>query len=63
MNPDEPTVALVRRPVSDDDLVRVVRSVARLTVRGAGRSYGDAALPEQGTVLDMTAHRQLLSFD
>ncbi|MDX6292780.1 MAG: decaprenylphospho-beta-D-ribofuranose 2-oxidase [Kribbellaceae bacterium] len=75
MNPDEPTVALsswgrashrrslVRRPVSDEDLVRVVRSAARLTVRGAGRSYGDAALPEQGTVLDMTAHRQLLSFD
>jgi decaprenylphospho-beta-D-ribofuranose 2-oxidase len=75
MNPDEPTVALsgwgrashrqglVRRPVSDEDLVRVVRSASHLTVRGAGRSYGDAALPESGTVLDMTGHDRVLSFD
>jgi decaprenylphospho-beta-D-ribofuranose 2-oxidase len=75
MTPDEPTVALsgwgrashrrglVRRPVSDEDLLRVVRSASNLTVRGAGRSYGDAALPESGTVLDMTGHDQVVSFD
>jgi decaprenylphospho-beta-D-ribofuranose 2-oxidase len=75
MNPDEPTTALsgwgrashrrglVRRPVSDEDVVRGIHSGPQVTVRGAGRSYGDAALPDQGTVLDMTAHNQLLSFD
>jgi decaprenylphospho-beta-D-ribofuranose 2-oxidase len=75
MNPDEALVALsgwgrtsysqslVRRPVTDEDLVRAVRAAPRLTVRGAGRSYGDAALPERATVLDLTAHNRLLSFD
>ena len=75
MNPDDRTVALsgwgrathrrglVRRPSSDEDVIRVVRSASHLTVRGAGRSYGDAALPENGTVLDMTARDRLLSFD
>jgi decaprenylphospho-beta-D-ribofuranose 2-oxidase len=75
MNPDDPTEALsgwgravhrqgtVRRPESEDDLIHIVRSASRLTVRGAGRSYGDAALPESGTVLDMTVRDRLLSFD
>ncbi|GAB2614165.1 FAD-binding oxidoreductase [Kribbella endophytica] len=75
MNPDESLTALsgwgranhrqavVRRPASDDELIRVVTASSRLTVRGAGRSYGDAALPDRGTVLDMTAHDHVLSFD
>jgi decaprenylphospho-beta-D-ribofuranose 2-oxidase len=75
MNPDEPRVTvsgwgrathrqcLVRRPLSEEDVVRVVRQAPSLTVRGAGLSYGDAALPEQGTLLDMTARRKVLSFD
>ncbi|MGC4939860.1 FAD-binding protein [Kribbella sp. DT2] len=75
MNPDEGLVALsgwgrtahrkavVRRPSSDNDLVGLVQATSRLTVRGAGKSYGDAALPEHGTVLDMTAHNRILSFD
>ncbi|TDO51763.1 decaprenylphospho-beta-D-ribofuranose 2-oxidase [Kribbella sp. VKM Ac-2527] len=75
MNPDESVVALsgwgrsshrrslVRRPVSDEDVIRAVRAAARITVRGAGRSYGDAALPERATVLDMTAHNRVVSFD
>jgi decaprenylphospho-beta-D-ribofuranose 2-oxidase len=56
-------LGLVRRPVTDEDLIRVVRSAPQLTVRGAGCSYGDAALPWHGVVLDMTAHRQVTSFD
>jgi decaprenylphospho-beta-D-ribofuranose 2-oxidase len=75
MTPDEPTVSLsgwgrssrrrsiVRRPATDEDLLKVVRSGGQLTVRGAGRSYGDAALPEQGIVLDLTARDRVLSFD
>ncbi|QNE22679.1 FAD-binding oxidoreductase [Kribbella qitaiheensis] len=56
-------LGLVRRPVGDEDLIRVVRSAPQLTIRGAGCSYGDAALPWRGVVLDMTAHRQIVSFD
>jgi len=75
LDPDEPRVTvsgwgrathrqcLVRRPLSEEDVVRVVRQAPRLTVRGAGLSYGDAALPERGTLLDMTARRKVLSFD
>ena len=37
--------------------------MTRITVRGAGKSYGDAALPEQGIVLDMTGRDRIISFD
>lgn len=75
MTPVDPTVPLsgwgrsshrrsvVRRPVTDEELIEVVRSGEHLTVRGAGRSYGDAALAEQGIVLDLTARNRVLSFD
>ena len=75
MTPEYPTVALsgwgrssrrrsiVRRPTTDEELIEVITSGSQLTVRGAGRSYGDAALPEQGIVLDLTARNRVLSFD
>jgi decaprenylphospho-beta-D-ribofuranose 2-oxidase len=72
MTPDDPTVALsgwgrssrrrsiVRRPATDEELIEAIRSGGQLTVRGAGRSYGDAALPEQGIVLDLTPRNRVL---
>jgi len=56
-------LGLVRRPVTDDELLEVVQTAPQLTVRGAGCSYGDAALPGHGVVLDMTALHQVVSFD
>lgn len=53
----------VRRPVSDGGLVDLVLAEQRITVRGAGKSYGDAALPEHGIVLDMTGRDRIISFD
>ncbi|NUR98382.1 MAG: FAD-binding oxidoreductase [Kribbellaceae bacterium] len=53
----------VRRPTSDGGLVDLVRAEPRLTVRGAGKSYGDAALPGDGAVLDLTAFDRIVSFD
>ena len=55
--------SIVRRPTTDADLIKVIKSGSQLTVRGAGCSYGDAALPEQGIVLDLTARNRVLSFD
>ncbi|MGW6278541.1 FAD-binding oxidoreductase [Kribbella sp. NPDC055071] len=53
----------VRRPTFDGGLVEAVLAEPRITVRGAGRSYGDAALPGGGVVLDMTARDRIVSFD
>lgn len=53
----------VRRPASDGGLVDLVLTEQRITVRGAGKSYGDAALPAQGIVLDMTGRNRIISFD
>jgi decaprenylphospho-beta-D-ribofuranose 2-oxidase len=53
----------VHRPTTDLELVEAIQSADQVTVRGAGRSYGDAALPEQGTVVDLTARDQVLSFN
>ncbi|GAA2823754.1 FAD-binding oxidoreductase [Kribbella solani] len=53
----------VRRPTVDGGLVDVVLSEPRITVRGAGKSYGDAALPSDGIVLDMTSRDHIISFD
>ena len=55
--------AQVRRPTSDDGLVDTVLAEPRITVRGAGKSYGDAALPGGGVVLDMTSLDRIISFD
>jgi len=53
----------VRRPVFDGELVDLVLSEPKITVRGAGKSYGDAALPDGGVVLDMTSRNRIVSFD
>ncbi|TDD22630.1 FAD-binding oxidoreductase [Kribbella turkmenica] len=53
----------IRRPDSDEALVQTVLSSPKVTIRGAGRSYGDAALPGQGTVLDLTGRDRIISFD
>jgi decaprenylphospho-beta-D-ribofuranose 2-oxidase len=75
MTPDETSVPLtgwgrsarrrsiVRRPTTDEELIDAITSVDQVTVRGAGCSYGDAALPEQGIVVDLTARNRILSFD
>ncbi|HET6739496.1 MAG TPA: FAD-binding oxidoreductase [Kribbella sp.] len=56
--------AQVRRPATDGDgLVDAVLAAPKITVRGAGRSYGDAALPGAGVVVDMTSLRRIVSFD
>lgn len=41
----------------------MVLAEPKITVRGAGKSYGDAALPGRGIVLDTTACDQIVSFD
>ncbi|MER7251212.1 FAD-binding oxidoreductase [Kribbella sp. NPDC000426] len=53
----------VRRPTYDGGLVEAVLAEPRITVRGAGRSYGDAALPNDGIVLDLTSRNRIVSFD
>jgi decaprenylphospho-beta-D-ribofuranose 2-oxidase len=53
----------VRRPDTDGGVVDAVLAEPRLTIRGAGKSYGDAALAGQGVVLDMTARDRIISFD
>jgi decaprenylphospho-beta-D-ribofuranose 2-oxidase len=50
----------VRRPTFDGGLVDAVLAEERLTVRGAGKSYGDAALPGDGVVLDLTAFDRIV---
>lgn len=53
----------VQTPDGDSDLARIVRGSQTVTVRGAGRSYGDASLASGGTVLDMTRRARIESFD
>ncbi|MFD3401431.1 FAD-dependent oxidoreductase [Kribbella sp. NPDC058693] len=53
----------VRRPTLDGGLVDAVLAEPRITVRGAGKSYGDAALPGDGIVLDTTSLDRIISFD
>lgn len=53
----------VRRPDFDSGVSDVVLAERRVTVRGAGSSYGDAALPVDGVVLEMTARNKIASFD
>ena len=55
----------VRRPEFDGAVVDAVLAEPRITVRGAGKSYGDAALPGDttSTVLDLTALDRIGSFD
>jgi decaprenylphospho-beta-D-ribofuranose 2-oxidase len=55
--------SIVRKPTTDAELVDAVQSAGQVTVRGAGCSYGDAALPGQGIVIDLTARNRVLSFD
>jgi decaprenylphospho-beta-D-ribofuranose 2-oxidase len=55
--------AQVRRPTFDGGLVDVVLAEPKITLRGAGKSYGDAALPGEGIVLDTTSCDQIVSFD
>ncbi len=53
----------VRRPDTQGGVVDAVLAEPEVTIRGAGKSYGDAALPGQGVVLDMTARDRIISFD
>src|SRR5882672_2651084 len=53
----------VRRPTVDGGLVDAVLAEPKITVRGAGKSYGDAALPGCGIVLDTTCCDRIVSFD
>lgn len=53
----------VRRPAFEGGLVDTVLAVPRITVRGAGKSYGDAALAGDGIVLDLTLLDRIVSFD
>ncbi|WP_426565506.1 FAD-binding protein [Angustibacter sp. McL0619] len=58
--------ARVQAPGPHDDLRQALLSLpGPVTVRGAGRSYGDAALPEMdgGSVLDLTRRDAVLDFD
>jgi decaprenylphospho-beta-D-ribofuranose 2-oxidase len=76
MTPDEPSTqslsgwgrtvrrtSQVRRPAFEGVLVDTVLAEPRITVRGAGKSYGDAALPSDGIVLDLTSLDRIVSFD
>lgn len=60
-------VARVLRPGDAGDLEalfeHVVPELPSLALRGAGRSYGDAALDDGGTVLDLSDLRRVLAFD
>lgn len=59
--------ARVRRPPTAAAAAALLRRLGsegrRLALRGAGRSYGDASLNAAGDVLDMTALRNVRSFD
>ncbi len=59
--------ARVARPRAADDVAALLAYAAeqrrRVTVRGAGRSYGDAALPADLLVLDTGRMRRVLAFD
>jgi FAD/FMN-containing dehydrogenase len=60
-------VSRVLRPESRDDLEalfeHVVPDLRTLALRGAGRSYGDAALNDGGVVLDTSRLSRVLSWD
>ncbi len=60
-------VSRVLRPETRDDLEalfeHVVPELATLALRGAGRSYGDAAVNDGGVVLDTSGLRRVLAWD
>lgn len=60
-------LARVLRPRDADEvealLARAAADGTTLTLRGAGRSYGDAALPAERCVLDLRAMRAIRAFD
>ena len=55
----------VARPEDQDNLLAWLDDAARrpFLARGLGRSYGDAAVLDAGTVLDMTRLNRMLGFD
>ena len=60
-------VSRVLRPRTADELAEIFRTVVptlrTLGLRGAGRSYGDAALNDGGTLLDTSALTRVLAWD
>jgi decaprenylphospho-beta-D-ribofuranose 2-oxidase len=54
-------------PGSPEDVRRALLDAARggrsISIRAAGRSYGDTALNSGGVVLDLTALRRIVDFD
>lgn len=61
------SVSRVLRPGGQDDLEalfeHVVPELRSLALRGAGRSYGDAAQDDGGAVLDLSGLSRVLAFD
>ncbi len=60
-------VSSVFRPGNREELVLALAEIRRLKLslqaRGAGCSYGDAALNQGGAIVDLTAFKTILSFD
>lgn len=55
--------AAVCRPRTPEQVVEALVDSSSLALRGAGMSYGDAAMNTGGRVLDLTAMDRILSFD
>lgn len=53
----------VLRPRTAEEVAEAFASGHRVALRGAGRSYGDAATHREGRVLDLSAMNRVLSFD
>lgn len=55
--------ASVCRPRSTEEVLEALATSSSVALRGAGMSYGDAAMNTGGRVLDLTAMDRILAFD